>query len=88
MAGSRERVSRRQSERSDPEIADLARGANGLGDPADPQEIAQGMMKAHLEAMNTMVSASVDMTAATLKAMTQMWGMGVPKGRRDVDEDR
>ncbi|WP_323766513.1 hypothetical protein [Antarctobacter sp.] len=79
--------SSRRAERSDDEVADLARGANGLGEPADPQEIAQGLLKAQMEAMNTMMSASVDMTAATLKAMTQMWGMGAAK-RPDEDEDR
>ncbi|WP_417206196.1 hypothetical protein [Antarctobacter sp.] len=77
----------RRAERSDPEVADLARGANGLGEPADPQEIAQGLLKAQMEAMNAMMSASVDMTTATLKAMTQMWGASAPK-RRDEDADR
>lgn len=74
----------RPDKRDDPEIADLARGANGLSEPTDPQEIAQGLVTAQVEAMNTMVSASVNMTTATLKAMTQFWGLGVPK-RRDDD---
>ena len=73
---------------SDPGVADLARAANGVGEPVDPQEIAQGLMKAQMEAMNTMVSASMSMTAATLKAMTQVWGMGLPGRRRDGDADR
>lgn len=80
-------TSARRAERSDPEVADLARGANGLGEPADPQEIAQGLLKVQMEAMNTMMTASVDITTATLKAMTQMWGMGAT-GRRDGDKDR
>ena len=89
MTKTRERSSAasQRTERSDPEVADLARGANGLGEPVDPQEIAQGLLKAQVEAMNTMMTASVDMTTATLKAMTQMWGVGTPK-RRYGDKDR
>jgi hypothetical protein len=78
----------RPIKRSDPGIADLARGANGLGEPVDPQDLAHGLMKAHLSAMNTMVTASLSVTTATIKVMSQMWSVGMPKGRSDREEDR
>ncbi|KUF12761.1 hypothetical protein [Pseudoponticoccus marisrubri] len=70
-----------------PEVADLARGANGLDEPSDPQEIAQGLMAAQMQAMSTMMAASAEMTAATFRAMSQMWGASLPRGRGDREED-
>ena len=89
MSESAKNASRpRPVHRSDPGIADLARGANGLGEPADPQEIAQSLVTAQLRAMTTMMAASVDMTTAGFKAMTQVWTMGLPKRRHDRDGER
>ncbi|MFZ5964530.1 hypothetical protein ACOXXX_16405 [Thalassococcus sp. BH17M4-6] len=75
--------------RDDPGIADLARGANGLGEPLDMQEIGRSMMAAQIEAMNTMFTASMSATARSLASVAQFWGAALPRsdGRRDKDGD-
>ncbi len=71
-----------------PDVADLARGANGLMEPVDPKDVAQGLVAAQMQAMSTMMTASAEMTAATFRAMSTMWDMSLPKSRGDRDEDR
>ncbi|MBP0481598.1 hypothetical protein [Sagittula salina] len=68
------------------EAADLARGANGLGDYAEAQEAMQGMLDAQMKAVNTMMSASVEATQASLRAMTSFWAAALPKGNTERDD--
>ncbi len=70
----------RPKKQTDPSVADLARGANGLSEFHDMEEAARGLMKAQVNVMNTMVTASMSATTASLKAMTQFWTAALPKG--------
>ncbi|MDA7425808.1 hypothetical protein [Thalassococcus lentus] len=76
----------RPTPNSRPETADLARGANGLGEDTDVDEIARGILTAQMRVMNTMMQTSADMTATGLRAMTQFWTMGLPGKRSDSKE--
>ena len=74
-------------QRKPEDIADLARSANGLGD-VDPEEMARSLLTAQLDVMNTMVAASMNVTATSMKAMAQLWSFGLPKvGTRRDEKD-
>lgn len=73
----------RDRKAADETAADLARGANGVSDYTDAQEAVQGMVEAQMKVMNAMMSASVEATQASLKAMANFWTAALPKGRKD-----
>jgi hypothetical protein len=70
----------RPQKQTDPSVADIARGANGLNEFQDMEDAARGLMAAQVNVMNTMVSASMSATTASLRAMTQFWTAALPKG--------
>ena len=85
----RDRSARGRSKASET-AADLARGANGLTDYFEAQEAAvQGMMKAHVEAMNTVMTASMAATTTSLRAMASFWTVGLgATTRADTTKDK
>ena len=81
-APQRDRTSRARAPASE-EAADIARAANGLSEYYDTQhEAVQGVMKAQMDVMNTMMSASMNATTTSLKAMAAFWASAIPGTRR------
>lgn len=75
----RDRSARARTKASE-ETVNLARGADGLTEMYEAQQEAmQGMMKAQMDAVNTMIQAS----AQSWKMMADMWTSALPKGRKD-----
>ncbi|EBA08250.1 hypothetical protein [Sagittula stellata] len=69
------------------DAADIARAANGLGEYHDTQhEAVQGVMRAQMDVMNTMMTASMTATATSLKAMAAFWTAAIPGQRRRGDD--
>ncbi|WP_136442943.1 hypothetical protein [Pacificoceanicola onchidii] len=67
------------------DVADLARGADGLTEGYDAETVARGLLEAQLAAASAMFTASMAVTTGSFKAMAAFWGAD-QTGRDDKDK--
>lgn len=69
----------------DRDVADLARGSDGLGEAYDADAVARGLLEAQLAAASAMVTASMAVTTGSFRAMAAFWGSARSE-RSDKDD--